>query len=151
MQYTGRFIQQKRRKIEVPDDDVNWQIRNHQNGFIYSHQDVDKVITQAMNLGLTRDIEAIEHLLTFGAIDVVVKKDGTYSILEVNTACGIEGETVEFYKNNLGQVLQMHGAAAHGAKVHMPRMKVRGVNDLPVDDAIRDVLGEDAFAEEEEF
>ena len=120
-------IQQKRRKLDVGNDDVNWQIRNHQNGFIYSNQDIDKVIKEAMNLGLRRDIEAIEQQLTFGAVDVVVKKDGTYSILEVNTACGMEGETVEFYKNSLGQLLAFYGEGA-------PQMaRIRGAN-IYVDD-----------------
>ena len=33
-------VQQKRRKKDVPDDEVNWQIRNTDNGFIFARSDV---------------------------------------------------------------------------------------------------------------
>ena len=33
-------VQQKRRRTDIPDDRVNWQIRNHDNGFIYARSDV---------------------------------------------------------------------------------------------------------------
>lgn len=87
------FVQKKARKLEVPDEEVNWQVRNLKGGFIYANQNVEAspaIIEQA--------VKAIAALgLDFGAVDIVVKKDGTPYVLEVNTACGLEGTTLDKY------------------------------------------------------
>lgn len=88
------FIQQKKRNKDIPDDKVNWKVRNHGNGFIYAHKDVDvpeKAKEQA--------IMAIKTLgLDFGAVDIIYnKKQDRLYVLEVNTACGLEGTTLEKY------------------------------------------------------
>lgn len=88
------FIQQKKRNKDIPDDKVNWKVRNHGNGFIYAHKDVDvpeKAKEQA--------IMAIKTLgLDFGAVDIIYnKKQDRFYVLEVNTACGLEGTTLEKY------------------------------------------------------
>ena len=88
-------VQRKARRSDVPDEDVNWQVRNHQNGFCYMRENVNPdtdVIVQALN--------AIESLgLDFGAVDVIwnAHQNKAY-VLEVNTACGLEGTTLERYK-----------------------------------------------------
>lgn len=87
------FVQRKARKKEVPDDKVNWKIRNHSNGFIFAHKDV--VVAPE---GHRQAIKAVEALgLHFGAVDILELPDGSFSVLEVNTACGIEGTTLEKY------------------------------------------------------
>ena len=87
------FVQRKARKKDVPDDQVNWQIRNHGNGFIFAHEGVDvpaKVKDDA--------IMAVKQLgLDFGAVDVVRGTDGKFYTLEVNTAPGLEGTTLQKY------------------------------------------------------
>lgn len=87
------FVQRKARNREVPDDQVNWQIRNHANGFIFAHLDVnvpDRVIDIAR--------KAVKALgLDFGAVDLIVNKNREAYVLEVNTACGLEGTTLEKY------------------------------------------------------
>lgn len=87
------FVQRKARKKDVPDDQVNWQVRNLKGGFIYAHQDVvasEKVKEQAIAA-----ITALE--LDFGAVDIITNKRGDAYVLEVNTACGLEGTTLERY------------------------------------------------------
>ena len=90
------FIQRKARSREVPDEQVDWQVRNHKNGFIYSHKDIEypeEIKGIAVN--------AVEALgLDFGAVDIILsaRKGNTPYVLEVNTACGLEGLTVEKYK-----------------------------------------------------
>ena len=87
------FEQRKARKKDVPDDQVNWKIRNHGNGFIFAHRDVfiDPVGKEAA-------VQAVEKLgLDFGAVDLMLGKDGNFYVLEVNTACGLEGTTLERY------------------------------------------------------
>lgn len=87
------FLQRKARKKAVPDDQVNWKIRNHANGFIFAHKDVfvpDEVQHAA--------VDACEVLgLDFGAVDVALGKDGKVYVFEVNTAPGIEGTCLEAY------------------------------------------------------
>lgn len=88
--------QQKRRRREVPDDQVNWQVRNYQNGFTYSRHDIDEY-------GDTLEPACIMAMrclnLDFGAIDVLHKvRDNSTYILEVNTAPGLEGTTLDNYK-----------------------------------------------------
>lgn len=89
------FFQRKARKLDVPDDQVNWKIRNLAGGFIYSHKDVvppQNVIDVAES--------AIDDLkLDFGAVDVITTKKGNAYVLEVNTAPGLEGTTLKEYAN----------------------------------------------------
>lgn len=88
------FIQQKKRKLDVPDEDVNWKIRNHQNGFIYGTENVE------LPEAVVKDLQSfLIHLnLDFGAFDVIYnQKRDSYYLLEVNTAPGITGKTLDFY------------------------------------------------------
>lgn len=88
-------IQRKARRLDVPDANVNWQVRNLDGGFIYAileEADVPiDVLTYAMNT-----ISAMG--LDFGAVDVVWNERNRQAfVLEVNTACGIEGSTGDAY------------------------------------------------------
>ncbi len=93
------FVQRKARDKAIADDKVNWKVRNHGNGFIYAHQDVD-VPDEAKQAG----IMAIHMLgLDFGAVDMIYnEKQNKYYVLEVNTACGLQGETL----NKYGEIFQ---------------------------------------------
>ena len=88
------FVQRKARKEDVPNEDVNWQVRNLKGGFIYANQNIevaDRAKKQA--------IIAVKTLgLDFGAVDVIYNKrhDKSY-VLEVNTACGLSGTTLDKY------------------------------------------------------
>lgn len=88
------FIQRKARNKEIPDEQVNWQVRNHGNGFIFAHKDVE-ITDEAKDVA----IMAVKTLgLDFGAVDLVQNvKTKKWAVLEVNTACGLSGETVEKY------------------------------------------------------
>ncbi len=89
-------IQQKARRLEVPDKDVNWQVRNHANGFIYRRQDVkppQSVLDIALKCMAATDLD-------FGAVDIIYNnhEERPY-VLEVNSAPGLEGQTIESYAN----------------------------------------------------
>ena len=88
------FVQRKARKNDVPDADVNWKVRNLKGGFIYANQDVD-VAEEAKQ----QAIIAIKTLgLDFGAVDIIYnERSNKYYILEVNTACGLAGTTLDKY------------------------------------------------------
>lgn len=88
------FVQRKARNKEIPDDKVNWKVRNHGNGFIFANKDVD-VCEEAKR----HAIMAVDKLgLDFGAVDLIWNaKEDKYYVIEVNTACGLEGTTLDKY------------------------------------------------------
>lgn len=85
-------LQQKKRKLN--HENPNWQIRNHDNGFIYARESVDP------------PIEVVQHAvdclagsgLDFAAVDVIWNAtSGKAYVLEINSAPGLEGTTIEDY------------------------------------------------------
>jgi D-alanine-D-alanine ligase-like ATP-grasp enzyme len=87
-------IQEKKRKKETPDDQVNWQIRNHDNGFIFARSEV-----APPRCILDYSLAAVSALgLDFGAVDLGynVKREEAV-VYEVNTAPGLEGSTLDAY------------------------------------------------------
>lgn len=89
-------VQRKALNPDVAKEDANFQVRNHDNGFIYVRGDVnppEKVLTFAKECVSILD-------LNFGAVDVIYnqKHDKAY-VLEVNTAPGLTGTTLENYVN----------------------------------------------------
>lgn len=89
-------IQRKARRTDTPDSEVNWKVRNHKNGFIYAREGFtapDCVISAAETALLASGLD-------FGGVDVIYneEQDRAY-VLEINTACGLEGQTVEDYAN----------------------------------------------------
>lgn len=86
------------RKIKDPDREVvTWKVRSHANGFIFARNNIDH--------DPARDELAVASCnalgLDFGAVDIIQDKKGNYYVLEVNTAPGLEGQTVERYAQEL--------------------------------------------------
>lgn len=93
-EYQVISVQRKARRLDVPKEEVNWMVRNHQNGFVYVRNDFTprKVVIEAARRAL-----AVTGL-DFGAVDVVWNEHSNRAyVLEVNTAPGLEGTTVEDY------------------------------------------------------
>lgn len=87
-------IQRKAKLRHLSADDVNYKIRNHANGFVFVREGCDPnqdVLDQALTAVKTCGLD-------FGAVDVIwnAKRQKAY-VLEVNTAPGLEGQTVENY------------------------------------------------------
>lgn len=85
-------VQEKRRRSGV--EEISSMIRNLDNGWVFCHEDVT----------LPEDAEAeakkavIALGLDFGAVDLIWnEKENKSFILEVNTAPGLEGQTLEKY------------------------------------------------------
>lgn len=80
------FTQRKARNKDVPDENVNWKVRNHANGFIFAHQGVE--------CGPDAEQYAIDAVrvlgLDFGAVDIIKGVDDKWYVLEVNTSPGME-------------------------------------------------------------
>jgi glutathione synthase/RimK-type ligase-like ATP-grasp enzyme len=96
------FVQRKARKKDVPDDQVNWKVRNLKGGFIYANQDVD--VPQDVKDVCVQAIKAIG--LHFGAVDIILGADKKWYVLEVNTACGLAGTTLQKYKEMFVELLK---------------------------------------------
>lgn len=83
------------RKIRDPDrEPISWQVRSHQNGFIFARANL-KHREQIEPIA----IEAIQVLcLDFGAVDIIIDETTHQPlVLEVNTAPGLEGQTLQSY------------------------------------------------------
>lgn len=94
-------VQRKARLRDVPDDQVNWEIRNHANGFVFARDEagLGEVPISVVQVSA----QAVAALgLHFGAVDVVYneRRQQAYAI-EVNTAPGLAGTTLEDYTNAL--------------------------------------------------
>lgn len=95
------FKQRKARKKEVPDDQVNWQVRNLDGGFIFANKNVELPA-----VALQSAVAAVDCLgLDFGAVDIILGNDGAYYVLEVNTACGLQGSTLQAYADAFKEYL----------------------------------------------
>ena len=88
-------MQRKARRADVPDEEVNWQVRNHSNGFIFMREGVElpeEALEQAK-----RSLVALG--LDFGAVDLIYnERQDKYYVIEVNSAPGLTGTTLERYK-----------------------------------------------------
>lgn len=86
--------QRKARNRAVADAAVNWQVRNHQNGFVFVREGF--VTPDAVLRAAERALRATG--LDFGAVDVIYNERGRQAyVLEINTAPGLEGQTVDDY------------------------------------------------------
>ena len=89
-------VQQKRQRRAI--DGINFQIRSHDNGWVFCRRHVappTDVLTQA--------VSAVSVLgLDFGAVDVGWnERNQEATVYEVNTAPGLEGTTLEVYKDKI--------------------------------------------------
>jgi hypothetical protein len=90
----GEIISIQKKKRRLDHDSPNWQVRNHQNGFVYAREGV--VPPTSITAVSVRALLATG--LDFGAVDVIwnQQQERPY-VLEINTAPGLEGTTVEDY------------------------------------------------------
>lgn len=95
-------VAEKRRRTDADrSDPTDALIRNHDNGWVFCHDNVtaprglyDLAISAVRALGLD-----------FGAVDIIWNRDKGW-VLEVNTAPGIEGTTLEHYTGAVVKMMQ---------------------------------------------
>lgn len=94
-------IQRKARKRDVEDADVNWKVRNLDGGFIFAREGV-----VGSPVASEEAIKAVNALgLDFGAVDLIYNaREDKYYVLEVNTAPGLAGSTLEGYARRFAEV-----------------------------------------------
>jgi len=94
-------VQQKKKRSDF-EGEANYAIRNHANGWIYAREDVVEPEDLRSNA-----INAVMALgLDFGAVDIIwnEKQNQSY-VLEINTAPGLEGTSVQNYANAFVEML----------------------------------------------
>lgn len=101
--FAGGQIIDVQRKIRDPNrEPTNWHVRSHDNGFIF----VRNGVQDAMPHDVLEQASIIANVsgLDFGAVDVIYNESrGMAYVLEVNTAPGLTGETVNSYANYFRQ------------------------------------------------
>lgn len=91
---TVLYSQRKARNLSIPNSEVNWQVRNHDNGFVFVRGDVHP--PESVLIAATAALSASG--LDFGAVDVIYNAGERKAyVLEINTAPGLEGQSIEDY------------------------------------------------------
>lgn len=98
---TPNKIIDTQQKVRDPDvEPISWKVRSHANGFIFQRKNI--------NPNEKRDALAMQAVkvlgLDFGAVDIVEDKKGNFYVLEVNTAPGLEGQTIVAYSGALKEL-----------------------------------------------
>lgn len=90
-------VQRKARRRDVPDEAINWKVRNHANGFVFARN--GDALRDVPADCLVQAVSAVTSLgLDFGAADVIYNdRQSLAYVLEVNTAPGLEGTTLTNY------------------------------------------------------
>lgn len=100
--FNGKVIDCVQKRKRIGKEVTSSMIRNHANGWIFCRNNVT-LPDNAKSMA----IYAIESLgLNFGAVDLIYNKHyNKYYVLEINTAPGLEGTTLEIYATMLKDAL----------------------------------------------
>lgn len=97
------YVQKKiRRNGYREDPNYREDIRNHHTGWVYSNQFNDRP-TDAVLRAAYDAVVALD--LDFGAVDVISRQEDAW-VLEVNTAPGLTGTTLETYQHNFSEYVR---------------------------------------------
>lgn len=95
-------VQQKRKRRDVENSEVDYQVRCSATGWVYCRDAIchGEVLTDLA-------VEAVKALgLDFGGVDIIYNaKADKFYVLEVNTAMGLEGSTVDMYAEGIRGML----------------------------------------------
>lgn len=96
------ILVQRKVFVKTPERELptSWDVRNHDNGFIFqSHPDLTKIPQEAQDVA-RRVMEEHFSELHFCALDVLYHKTTNRAVVaEGNTAPGLENDTVNIYAN----------------------------------------------------
>lgn len=88
-------------------DDAGFYVRNHNNGFIFSRGDMERIPEE--HLIHAKNVAANCMLRTeadFAAIDMRINRDGVVKVLEMNSAPGLSGTTLENWVTYFTELLE---------------------------------------------
>lgn len=149
--FTGEVVdvQRKARDLEVPEERVNWQVRNHDNGFVYVR---DENINDIPRQVLGNALAAVRMCgLDFGAVDVIYNEATTQaSVLEINTAPGLSGTTLEGYRERFEQFHETYKNITNGHTRRVrqaPAQQVAFPGEIPEPTSINSSFWQESFAQ----
>jgi len=97
----GHVIDTQRKIANPNNPPTSFDLRNHDNGFLFARNS-----GQPTPESMAMAVHCVSALgLDFGAVDVIENKKGSW-ILEVNTAPGLEGQTLEVYRSAFEQKIR---------------------------------------------
>jgi len=97
----GNEVVDFKKKKKKRGEEYNTHVWNLDGGYIFARNDFDKPMGANM-LG----ISAVSALgLDFGAVDIIEDEEGVLYVLEVNTAFGIEGQTLALVGDKLKELI----------------------------------------------
>jgi len=89
-----QVFDRQRKARDRSNDNPNWKVRNHENGFVYARDGIDP--PRCVEESAIKILEEIG--LDFGAVDIIYNdKEKKAYVLEINTAPGLTGTTLERY------------------------------------------------------
>lgn len=98
--FMGKVIDYAEKKHKQGLEPENKYIRNHNFGWVFCRDGV--ALPDNVKIECLKAVNALG--LDFGAVDIVLSRDGKAIVLEVNTAAGLEGTTLERYVSALKQL-----------------------------------------------
>ena len=96
-----QIISEQQKVAKKGQEPLDWKIRSHKNGFIYQRQGID--VPMACRGAALACLAKTG--LDFGAVDVIFTKEGKAYVLEVNSAPGLSGTTIEDYKKFFQEII----------------------------------------------
>ena len=99
----GEVVDVQQKRVRSGSTGNNFQVRNVGNGWVFCREDVNPPEDV-----LDQSLRAMESLgLDFGAVDVIYNEHYSQAfVLEVNTAPGLSGTTLETYTKNIPKFLE---------------------------------------------
>jgi glutathione synthase/RimK-type ligase-like ATP-grasp enzyme len=94
--FNGKVIhQQQKKRRDGWKDNPNYSdtVRNLNGGWVFAIKDVE--VSEAVKVESIKAVQALG--LDFGGVDIVEDANGGVYVIEVNTACGLHGTTIDKY------------------------------------------------------
>lgn len=92
----------QRKARDLSNNNPNWKVRNHANGFVYARTDINPpqcVIDASLKVFLASGLD-------FGAVDTIYNEhENRAYVLEINTAPGLTGTTLDKYTEMFKEML----------------------------------------------
>lgn len=134
----GNVIDVQQKKKSNGAKEANYKIRNHANGFIYAREDVKLPSDDLLDIA----VRAVSLCgLHFGAVDIIWNDHRKMGyVLEVNTAPGLEGQTVKNYTDAFIEMSNSAGATLIRQNSTRPRGNISTTPDDPITDHFRQFL-----------
>jgi glutathione synthase/RimK-type ligase-like ATP-grasp enzyme len=98
----GQVVDVQQKKKRQGFENANFQVRNHANGWVYCRENLEE--PTGLREAALRSVEVLG--LDFGAVDIIWnEKQNRCYVLEVNTAPGLEGSSVNIYADAIWRKL----------------------------------------------